>query len=90
MTLLRDISTMYTSMFSFVFLMILFESRLDRKKTVTVSTLFAVLILLLNFILLLVLGPEKMSSLVLLTCSLPSLLFFFLLAKRKACGILVL
>lgn len=83
MTLLRDISTMYTSMFSLVFLLILFESRLDNRKTLTVSTLFAVPLLLLNFILLLVLGPAKMSSLVLLTCSLPSLVFFLFLAKHR-------
>ena len=40
-------------------------------------------LLLINFVLLFVLGPQKMSTLLLVTCSLPSLVFFWILAKHR-------
>lgn len=83
MTLLRDISTMYASLFSLVMLMILFESRFSRKKTAVLTLSLMLPLLLINFALLLFLGPETMSTLMLVTCSLPSLLFFWFLAKHR-------
>ena len=83
MTLIREFSTMYASMFSFVLFMILFESRYPKKKTMTLTLSLMVPLMLANFVLLYVLGPVKMSTMVLLTCSLPSLIFFWLLAKNR-------
>lgn len=83
MTILRDISTTYASFFSLVLLMILFESRYSKKRT-TMLTLFLMgPLLLANFLLLFIVGPQKMSTLLLLTCTLPSLIFFFVLAKYR-------
>lgn len=83
MTILRDISTIYASFFSLVLLMILFESRYPRKKAMRLTLFLMVPLLLINFVLLFVLGPQKMSTLLLLTCSLPSLVFFWILAKHR-------
>ena len=83
MTMLRDASTMLASLFSLVLFMILFESRYSRKRTVTLTASLMLPLLVVNFVLLLVLGPEVMSTLVLVTCSLPSLLFFWFLAKHR-------
>lgn len=83
MTMLRDASTMLASLFSLVLFMILFESRYSRKRTVTLTASLMLPLLVVNFVLLLVLGPEVMSTLVLVTCSLPSLLFFWFLARHR-------
>lgn len=83
MTLFRDFSTMYASMFSFVLFMLLFESRYPKRKTMTWTLVLMGPLMIANFILLYLLGPTKMSTLVLLTCSLPSFLFFWILAKNR-------
>ncbi|MBR4860635.1 MAG: hypothetical protein IKU09_00365, partial [Firmicutes bacterium] len=83
MTLIREFSTMYASMFSFVLFMILFESRYPKRKTLTLTLSLMVPLMLLNFVLLYILGPVTMSTLLLLTCSLPSLIFFWILAKNR-------
>ena len=83
MTMLRDASTMLASLFSLVLFMILFESRYSRKRTMTLTASLMLPLMLVNFLLLLFLGPEAMSTLVLVTCSLPSLLFFWFLAKHR-------
>lgn len=70
-------------MFSLVLFMTLFESRLSKKKTITLTLTLMVPLMLLNFVMLALLGPVVMSTLLLVTCSLPSLIFFFLLAKYR-------
>lgn len=83
MTLLLDISTMYASMFSLVLFMILFESRFSKKKTLGLTLSLIVPLMFINFGILIVLGPEIMSTLLLATCTLPSLAFFWFLAKYR-------
>lgn len=83
MTILREASTMYASMFSLVLFMALFESRYPRKKTVLLTLGLMGPLLIVNFVLLAILGPVTMSTLLLLTCSLPSLVFFFFMAKFR-------
>ena len=83
MTLLRDVSSVYASFFSLVILIILFESRYSRKKTMRLTFSLMIPLLLLNTVMLFLLGPQKMSTLLLLTCSLPSLIFFWVLAKYR-------
>lgn len=83
MTVIRDISTIYTSFFSLVLFLILFESRLSQRKTITWTLSLMGPLLIFNSILLFVLGPETMNTLLLLTCSIPSLIFFWFLAKHR-------
>lgn len=83
MTILRDISLVYTSFFSLIMLLMLFESRYPRKKTLRLTLFCMVPLLAVNCVMLFLLGPQKMSTLLLLTCSLPSLIFFWLLAKHR-------
>lgn len=80
---IRDLSTMYASMFSLVLFMILFESRLSRKRTIVLTLTLMVPLMVANFGLLLFLGPVTMSTLLLFTCSLPSLIFFWSMAKHR-------
>lgn len=83
MTAIREASTMYASMFSLVLFMILFESRYPRKKTMILTLSLMGPLMMANFVLLAILGPVKMSTLLLLTCSLPSLIFFWMLSKHR-------
>lgn len=83
MTLLRDISTMWVSVHSLLLFVLLFESRYSAKKTITLTLVTMLPLLLVNFALLFLLGPEKMGILLLLTCSLPSMIFFWFLAKHR-------
>lgn len=83
MTVLRDISLIWLSVFSLVLFGFLFESRLDRKKTIRLTLGWMLPLLGMNFILMFLLTPEKMTTVVLLTCSLPSLVFFWVLSKFR-------
>ena len=83
MTIIRDVSTMYASMFSLVLFMILFESRYPKKRTMTLTIGLMGPLMIANFVMLAIFGPVVMSTLLLLTCSLPSLIFFWFLAKYR-------
>lgn len=82
-TLIRDISV-YWSLFhvAFIFIM-LFRSRFNRKKTLILVGAGIGVLMLLNGIGLTVLGGEKMGKLFLVTCSLPSLIYFWLLSADR-------
>ena len=84
MTILRDLSTTYASMFSLVLFMILFESRRPKKETAILTLSLMGPLLAVNIALLFILGPGTMSTLMLLTCSLPSLIFFWLATGTAA------
>lgn len=83
MTIFRDLSIMYASMFSLIIFMTLFESRLSKKKAITLTLMLMIPLLLVNFALMFLIGVERMNTVVLLTCSLPSLLFFWFIAKYR-------
>ncbi|MCI5690452.1 MAG: GHKL domain-containing protein [Clostridiales bacterium] len=83
MTILRDASLACSSLFSLIILAILFDSRYPPKKTLRLMLCWMMPLLLGNIVLLVLLGPQKMSLLLLLTCSLPSLLFFWFLSKHR-------
>lgn len=83
MTLIRDLSTMYASMFSLILFMILFESRYPKRKTILLTLCLMGPLMITNFALLAILGPDVMGTLLLLTCSLPSLVFFWFLARYR-------
>lgn len=83
MTAIREASTMYASLFSLIIFLILFESRYPRKRTLILTIGLMGPLMITNFILLAVLGPVVMSTLMLLTCSVPSLIFFWILAKHR-------
>ena len=83
MTMIRDLSTIWASCFSLLIFMLLFQPRYSVKKTVTWTLIVILPLMLGNFALLLLLGPEKMNTLLLLTCSLPSLVFFWIFSRYR-------
>lgn len=83
MTILRDLSTIFASCFSLVLFMFLFKPRYSTKKTVILTVSLMIPLMLVNFVLLFILGPEKMGTMLLPTCSLPSLIFFWFMSKYR-------
>lgn len=81
MSILRDISLIYTSIYSLIVFLILFQPKYEKKKFVAISLAFVIPLMIVNFILFFILGIEKMAMILLVTCSLPSLIFFWFLAK---------
>ena len=83
MTILRDISLIYSSIHSLILFLILFQPKYEKKKFVTISLPFVVPLMIINFVLLFTLGVERMATMLLITCSLPSLIFFWVMAKYR-------
>lgn len=83
MTILRDISSIWASCFSLVLFLVLFQSRYTLKKTLIITISVMVPLLAVNFALLFFLGPETMSLLLLLTSSLPSMIYFWFMSKYR-------
>ncbi len=81
--LLRDLS-LYWSMFhvALIFVM-LFRSRYNRTKSLLLAGAGIGVLMLLNGIGLAVLGRDTMGRLFLLTCSLPSLIYFWILSEDR-------
>lgn len=82
MTILKDISILWSLLHTLVMFSLLFESRYPRKKAIflTLSTMLPLLIA--NFLLYLL--ADNLKYMVLLaTCVLPSLIFFWFIAKYR-------
>lgn len=84
MTILRDIS-IYWAMFHVIFLFILlFRSRLNRRKTLLVAGSGMGILMFLNGVGLMLFGIDMLSKVFLFTCSIPSFILFYVMsADRK-------
>jgi len=83
MTILRDIS-IFWGMFHVVLLFImLFRSRLPRKKTILVAGGGMGLLMILNGAVLLIYGIDVIAKAFLVTCSIPSFIFFYIMSADK-------
>lgn len=83
MTILRDISIIWSLLHVLILFSFLFSSRFSRKKTTILTLLFMGPLAAINTFLYLWLGPEQMGQSLLLTCTAPSLIFFLFLAKQR-------
>lgn len=83
MVLLKDISVIWSLIHTLVMYLFLFESRYPKKKTMTVTLAAMVPLLVVNFLLFAILGIEKYGTLMLLTLSLPSCIFFWFISKYR-------
>ena len=76
-------SLIWSMIHALVIFMLLFRPRYSAKKTWTLVAVFMGPLLLINIILLFWLGVDGIAKLILFSCALPSLLFFFLIAKHR-------
>lgn len=83
MEILKDISIFYSLLHALVLFIMLYETRFEKKKSLVLTLCFMLPLVVLNGILFLLLETSKATMLMALTCTLPSLIFFFLIAKRR-------
>lgn len=83
MTILRDIS-IFWGMFHVIFLfIILFRSRLSRKKTILTAGTGMGILMILNGAGLVIFGIDVLAKAFLVTCSLPGFIFFYIMSADK-------
>lgn len=83
MTILRDLS-IYWAMFHVVFLFILlFRSRLNRKRTLLIAGSGMGILMILNGAGLIIFGIDTLSKIFLFTCSVPSFILFYVMSADR-------
>lgn len=83
MEILRFFSMLYSLCFVLVIFLMLYDLRFDRRKNNLISALAMSPLILLTAVLFFVLGNEVMSKLIFVILSVPSLIFFLLMAKKR-------
>lgn len=83
MTLLRDISFLWSMFHVVAFLLLLFKPRCSWRTTLILSFAVVVTLLCTNVLLMYWLGHGIIMSAAFFTCTLPSLLMFFLLSEYR-------
>lgn len=82
MELLRSFSILYSLCFVMVIFLMLYDLRFDRRKNNLISSLVMTPLILLTGVLSFVVGHEKIAQLVFMVLTVPSLIFFFFMAKK--------
>lgn len=83
MTILRDLSVVWSLFHILILFIFLYEPRYSRKKTLIFTCIFMTPLTALNVWGLIRFGAETMGQALLLTCTLPSFIFFFVMAKNR-------
>lgn len=83
MTILRDLSILWSLFHILILFILLYRSRYSQRKTFIMTGIFMGPLALLNVVGLILYGAEFMGKIFVLTCTLPSLLFFWLMAENR-------
>ncbi len=83
MTILRDISIMWSMFHILVLFCMLYESRFSKKTTVIATAIALVVWLGSQGIILYLFGPVIMTQLIIFTATIPSLVFFWIMSKKR-------
>lgn len=83
MTIFRDLSILWSLFHILILFMLLYRSRYGRRKTFFLTGMAMGLLIILNVAGLMLYGTERMGKVFILTCTLPSLLFFWFVSKDK-------
>lgn len=83
MEILRDLSAFWAMFHVFFLFIMLFRPRYTKKTTIILTTVVMGALMILNGIGIVVLGFELMGKLFLLTCSVPSFIFFYIFSADK-------
>lgn len=84
MTILRDLSVLWSLFHILLLFILLYRSRYPRKKTIILTGIFMTPVVVLNVAGLALYGTEFMGKVFLLTCTLPGFVFFwFMSGDRK-------
>ena len=83
MTVLKDISVIWSLLHGLIMFFFLFEPKYSSKKTFSLTAMTIGPLAAVNVILFIIMGFEKYGTLMLLTLSLPSCIVFYFLSKYK-------
>lgn len=83
MTLFRDLSVLWSLFHILILFMLLYRSRYSRRKTFLLTGVIMGPLILLNVVGLMLFGSALMGKIFILTCTLPSLVFFWFVSKDK-------
>ncbi len=83
MTILRDISIVWSMFHVLVLFMLLYQSRYTKRKTVVVTVIGMGLWLVLHAVILVWKGPTVLTRWVFFTGTLPSFLFFWVMSNQR-------
>lgn len=83
MMLLRDIAFLWAVCHALIIAACLFESRFSYRKTTSILIATLVPVVLLNCGLYLLVGPEQMARIILVTASLPCMAVFYCLSRQR-------
>lgn len=82
-TVLQELSIFWSLLHILILFILLYRSKYSKKKTSVLTGIFMGPLVLLNVIGLTILGNEKMGQMFVLTCTIPSLVFFYLISKDQ-------
>ena len=83
MTILRDLSVLWSLFHILILFMMLYRSRYSRRKTMILMGISMGLVILVNMAGLVRYGAEVMGKVFVLTCTLPSLFFFWFISRDR-------
>ena len=83
MTILRDLSVLWSLLHILILFMMLYSSRYTSRKKFVFTGICMGPLILLNIMGIEIYGTEFMGKVFMLTCTLPSLLFFWFMSKDK-------
>lgn len=83
MTILRDLSVLWSLFHILILFILLYRSRYSRKKTIVLTGVFMTPLIVLNVGGLMLYGTEIMGKIFLLTCTLPSFVFFWVMSEDR-------
>ncbi len=82
MTILRDLSVIWSLFHVLVLFLFLYDCRYSLQKTFILTGIFMVPLGVLNAVCFMHFGPERYAQQIFFICSIPSLIFFLLMAKK--------
>ncbi len=88
MDILRDISLFWSMAHIVVIFLMLFRSKYEKRKTVILSAAGMGVLMAVNMVGLAFWGVETMGKLILVSCSIPSFIFFWFLSRDRNFGYL--
>lgn len=83
MTVFRDLSILWSLFHILILFMLLYRSRYPKKKTLLLTAAAMTPLIFLNMAGLAIYGAGVMGKVFILTCTLPSLVFFWIVSKDK-------
>ncbi len=79
----RTLSAFWCLLHVFILFMFLYRSRLDRRKTILLTVICMGALIAFDLVCLVRLGYERTGQLILLICTIPSLIFFWLMSENR-------